>query len=269
MCGEGEGRGNEAEMPPFAGAEGGPKEGLRVSVELLQSSPASLSLLESAQSAAKTRLERGLLCSRTRKTPTRQREGSSGDAAGGRSANGSHAGASGSGHDMTYLLDGDSSVKDGVRGYGEDGEDNGEGASNEPQQPIKSQAVEPAPVLLLDAGDEAAWGLRDIPRGPVTWFTEPYVNVVMVACSDMEDQRKMRPRLKAMLDAEVESGQPMLIVHVIPPCTEAASRVQKRIYERFRDEAAVKRGVLCCRFVRSCASAQCVPLDVPLTRFTL
>ena len=251
MCGEGEGRGNEAEMPPFAGAEGGPKEGLRVSVELLQSSPASLSLLESAQSAAKTRLERGLLCSRTRKTPTRQREGSSGDAAGGRSANGSHAGASGSGHDMTYLLDGDSSVKDGVRGYGEDGEDNGEGASNEPQQPIKSQAVEPAPVLLLDAGDEAAWGLRDIPRGPVTWFTEPYVV------------------FEAMLDAEVESGQPMLIVHVIPPCTEAASRVQKRIYERFRDEAAVKRGVLCCRFVRSCASAQCVPLDVPLTRFTL
>ena len=151
---------------------------------------------------------------------------------------------------MTHLLEGaeeGGGSADGGGGADGGGIDSGIGSDIPSTQPIKSQAIEPAPVLLLDAGDEKAWGLRDIPRGPVTWFTEPYVNVVMVACGDMEDQRKLRPRLKLVLENEGDSDQPILIVHVIPPCTEAAGRIQKRIYERFRDEASVKRGVLCCR----------------------
>ena len=245
-----------AESSSMAGPSN--KDGLRVAVMLLYVSQASQSLLESARAAAKSRLGRGLLCTRTRKQQRGQQQQQSG---GGSIAGKDGADAGSSGHDMTHLLDGVEEGGGGGGGGGTDGGGGGGGGSggntdtggadvgigSEMSQPIKSQAIEPAPVLLLDASDEIAWGLRDIPRGPVTWLAEPYVNVVMVAVGDMEDHRKLRPRLKLILDNEMDSAQPMLIVHVTPPCTEAAGRVQKRIYERFRDEAAVKRGVLCCR----------------------
>ena len=267
--------------------------GLRVSVELLQCSPASLSLLESTRAAAKARLERGLLCTRTRKGPARGSAASLASTnytAGGTpsvTSGENGIGGGGSGQDMTYLLDSNRNSSESNRdeshrkNTAEDGNDSNSGNTDESrdssgatitsssstpssamapvndQQPLKSQAVEPAPVQLIDGNElstSSNSSTKPVSRGPITWFDEPYVNVIMTACGDMDDHRKLRPKLKAILDAAMNevnsdtySGQPMLVVHVIPPCTEAVARIQRRIYERLRDDAAVKRGVLCCK----------------------
>ena len=304
--------------------------GLLVSVDLLHNNVnnnnnSSLSLLESARAAAKTRLERGLLCTRTRI----KRTGAGSSTAGTASSNNSNAesgvvglNTSGSSQDMTHLLDNSNTPTIRRNDDNNNGDDNNSNAlrgrqiraksapedtnytasstttnNNSPvisninenyvsgevaegaeqlQQPMKSQALEPAPVYLIDATELISENNKSSgSSGPTTWFSDPYVHVLMTACGDMEDLRKIRPKLKMILDQaalqennvsnnDSESSAvtndnrndgydyskghaPMLIVYVIPPCTESVARTQRRIFERLRDEANVKRGVMCCR----------------------
>ncbi|KAL6779718.1 hypothetical protein ACKKBG_A13445 [Auxenochlorella protothecoides x Auxenochlorella symbiontica] len=111
-----------------------------------------------------------------------------------------------------------------------------------------SSTLDELHLRYVNTGDAYVQRLRQLSYSPVTWFRNPFCQLVLFSCEDVEEYKRLhRPQIRAIADPEARTAvAPELVIAYVAPAA-ADSRATAKVYDTMRRDFAYKRRDRCVR----------------------
>lgn len=92
------------------------------------------------------------------------------------------------------------------------------------------------PPRYVNTGDAYVQRLRQLSYSPVTWFRNPFCQLVLFSCEDVEEYKRLhRPQIRAIADPEARTAvAPELVIAYVAPAA-ADSRATAKAWGGWGD----------------------------------